>query len=118
MDDLKNRRFSFDGRRSISFDSNKFTRSDSSHIASELGSSFSSRFMSYEKLSHSMRLYDVAESSSNHGRRNRNGAWAFVAKIFTLKKAGGDSSDKRQPSAGRSSSWRAGPNRRWPVQGW
>lgn len=118
MDDLKNRSFSFDGRRrSFSSDNNKFTRSDNSHLKSELGSSLSFRLTSYVKLSDSMRLYDdVAESSNNYGCRKRTGAWAFVAKIFCLKKAAGagsDSSDRR-----RSSSWRPDPNRRWPVQGW
>lgn len=111
-----NRSFKFDGKKSFSFDRNKFTRSNTSRLSSEIGSSLSSRFSHYENLSRSMRITDDVESNSNHGRRSRNGAWAFVTKFFSLKKAGGDTSAGRMIVT--SSSWRPDPNCRWPVQGW
>ncbi|KAK9061998.1 hypothetical protein SSX86_019182 [Deinandra increscens subsp. villosa] len=114
MGDLINRSFKFDGKRSFSFDSNKFTRSNTSRLASEIGSSRSARFATYEKLSDSMRHVDTVPSGDNHGRRSRNGAWRFLTRIFSLKKAGGESLDAPQ----RSTSWRPKRNSRWPVQGW
>ncbi|GJT43998.1 AE7-like protein 1 [Tanacetum coccineum] len=105
--------FKFDGKRSFSFDANKFTRSDTSRLTSEIGSSHSCRFTTYEKLSDSMQ-FDEYPSSSNPGRRmSRNKrAWKFVTKIFSLKKAGGYSATV--PCSSR----KPDPNHRWPVQGW
>ncbi|KAL8193772.1 hypothetical protein R6Q57_026464 [Mikania cordata] len=101
MGDLINRSFKFEGKRSLSFDKSKFTRSNTSWLESEMGSA---RFTTYEKLN---------DSIDNPGHRR---AWRFLTKIFSLKKAGGGSS--ATPASVRSSSWRPDRNSRWPVQGW
>lgn len=109
----------FDGKRSFSFDQNKFSRSGNSRLVSEIGSSVSARFTAYEKLSDSMRMADDVASTNNHGRRSKNGVLRFVNKIFSLKKGGSDSSETRaEKTSVRTSSWRPDPNSRWPVQGW
>ncbi|KAK1410416.1 hypothetical protein QVD17_36953 [Tagetes erecta] len=104
----------FDGSRSFSFDrNNKLSASNTSRLASEIGSSHSARFTSYEKL---MRLDHHVDYIASNNNRSRNVTWRFLTKIFSLKKSsGGDSEEKMSVP---SKSWRPDPNSRWPLQGW